>query len=148
MAFVYARTIRFHETDAAGVVYFANVLKLCHEAYEAALGTLGIDLQTFFSATGDVAVPIVHAQADYYQPLFCGDAIAITLIPKQITPHSFEIAYRITPQPNPAAADNTLTKPLAIALTRHVCIKADIRRRHPLTAELIDWIAALEAPND
>jgi len=34
MAFVYGRTIRFQETDAAGVIYFSNVLVLCHEAYD------------------------------------------------------------------------------------------------------------------
>ena len=48
-AFVYTRSIRFHETDAAGVVYFANVLVLCHEAYEASLAAAGIDLGEFFS---------------------------------------------------------------------------------------------------
>lgn len=147
MAFVYARTIRFHETDAAGVVYFANLLTLCHEAYEAALGSLGIDLKSFFSAVGGVAVPIVHAEADYHQPLFCGDAIAITLKPQQLSPHSFEIAYQITAPLGPAGTHDPLAKPLAKALTRHVCIRTDVSRRHPLPLELTDWIAALAAPN-
>ena len=48
MAFLYTRTIRFHETDAAGVVYFANLLTLCHEAYEAALAEAGLDVKSFF----------------------------------------------------------------------------------------------------
>ena len=34
MAFAYYYTVRFQDTDAAGVVYFANVLRICHEAYE------------------------------------------------------------------------------------------------------------------
>ncbi|MGB7087821.1 MAG: thioesterase family protein, partial [Phormidesmis sp.] len=103
MSFVYARVIRFHETDAAGVVYFANLLTLCHEAYEAALAEAGVDLKQFFSSArssgddsnekGGIAVPVVHAEADFYRPLFCGDAIAIILMPTQLTLHSFEIAY-------------------------------------------------------
>ena len=48
MAFTLRRVIRFQETDAAGVVYFANLLALCHEAYEASLAHAGIALKPFF----------------------------------------------------------------------------------------------------
>jgi 1,4-dihydroxy-2-naphthoyl-CoA hydrolase len=58
MAFIYSRTIHFQETDAAGVVYFANLLALCHEAYEASLAEAGVDLRQFFSSGGEVAVPV------------------------------------------------------------------------------------------
>jgi hypothetical protein len=37
MPFSYVRTVRLADTDAAGVVYFARTLSICHEAYEAAL---------------------------------------------------------------------------------------------------------------
>lgn len=154
MAFVYSRVIRFHETDAAGVVYFANVLTLCHEAYEAALGAAGIDLKTFFSAAGGVAVPITHAEVDFARPLFCGDAIAIILTPKTLDAHRFEITYElvyeaaqepssvVNPDSSASTAGSQL-QPLARALTQHVCINTQTRRRHPVTAELVDWIAAL-----
>ncbi|MFS8118916.1 MAG: acyl-CoA thioesterase, partial [Microcoleus sp.] len=45
MSFSYTRTVRFQDTDAAGVVYFANVLAMCHEAYEASLAASGINLK-------------------------------------------------------------------------------------------------------
>ncbi|MGB3295351.1 MAG: thioesterase family protein [Phormidesmis sp.] len=146
MPFVYDRVIRFHETDAAGVVYFARLLVLCHEAYEAALATVNIDLQAFFSEAGGVAVPIVHTEADFYQPLRCGDAIAVILVPKRLSLHSFEITYTISSQPlagNPP--DKTSQKPLAWALTRHVCTNLRSRRRQPLTPDLVDWIEAVNA---
>lgn len=146
MPFVYDRVIRFHETDAAGVVYFARLLTLCHEAYEAALGAADIDLKAFFSAAGGVAVPIVHTEADFYQPLGCGDAIAITLTPKQLSLHSFEITYTISTQHLPPSKHSE--KPLAWALTRHVCTNLHSRRRHPLTPALVDWIEAVNAPTD
>ncbi|MGC1308605.1 MAG: acyl-CoA thioesterase [Phormidesmis sp.] len=138
MAFRYSRVVRFHETDAAGVLYFSNLLTLCHEAYEAAIASAGIDLGQFFSRTGAVAVPIVHAEVDFYQPLICGDKLAITLVPQQLTPYSFEISYKIQAQ----ATDKLAGK----ALTRHVCISVGDRRRHSLTAELLDWIQVINEP--
>lgn len=155
MPFQYCRVIRFHETDAAGVVYFANVLTLCHEAYEASLDAAGFDLGLFFSREGSVAVPIVHTAGDFYQPLGCGDAIALFLVPKQLTPYSFEISYKIYRQDNPSTdwrendwRENGFPtqKAAASALTRHMCINPQTRRRQPLTAELTDWIAALSEP--
>jgi 1,4-dihydroxy-2-naphthoyl-CoA hydrolase len=148
MPFTYLRVIHFHETDAAGVVYFANLLTLCHEAYEAALDAAHIDLKQFFSDAGNVAVPIVHAEADFYQPLFCGDRLAITLTPRQLSHHSFEITYRFSSQTASPASNGELPSPLAQALTRHMCISVSDRRRHPLTATLTDWIESLNESTD
>jgi 1,4-dihydroxy-2-naphthoyl-CoA hydrolase len=66
MPFTYLRTVHFQDTDAAGVVYFANVLAMCHEAYEASLAASGINLKAFFS-NPEVAFPIIHASVDFYR---------------------------------------------------------------------------------
>lgn len=129
MSFQYSRTIRFADTDAAGVVYFARLLSICHEAYEESLRQAAIDVQTFFSR-GAIAVPITHAEADFRRPLMCGDAITIQLIPRQITPDSFEVQYEVLHE----------EKVVAIALTRHVCIDTATRQRHPLTSRLLQWL--------
>jgi 1,4-dihydroxy-2-naphthoyl-CoA hydrolase len=138
MAFTLRRMIRFQETDAAGVVYFANLLALCHEAYEASLANAGIALKPFFSTAENIAVPIVHTSADFYQPMYCGDEIAVTLTPQQLSPHSFEITYVVT------AADSP-ERVLAKALTRHVCISPTARARQPLTLELSRWLKGEQA---
>ena len=49
MSFYYRRIVHFQDTDAAGVVYFVNVLAICHEAYEASLAAFDINLKVFFS---------------------------------------------------------------------------------------------------
>lgn len=63
-AFTYSRRIAFHETDAAGIAYFANYFRLAEEAETHALASL---------ATAEVfrsfAYPRVHAEADYHAPL-------------------------------------------------------------------------------
>lgn len=139
--------VRFKETDAGGVVYFAELLSFCHEAYEDALAKAGIDVRTFFSKEGKaeesplaeeqsqirIAVPIVHTEADFFKPLFCGDRIAISLVPKQLTPHSFEIAYEVFSHSE---------QKIANALTRHVAIRVDCRDCCPLPDYLTTWIAS------
>jgi 1,4-dihydroxy-2-naphthoyl-CoA hydrolase len=76
LSFTYHRTIRFSDTDAAGVVYFAKVLSICHEGYEASLAASGINLHSFFN-NETVAIPIIHASVDFWRPMFCGDSIII-----------------------------------------------------------------------
>lgn len=131
MSFTYHRTIRFSDTDAAGVVYFANVLSICHEAYEASLAASGIHLQSFFNNSA-VAIPIIHASVDLLRPMFCGDSIIILLTPQPLDEHKFEIAYQII-----AAS---LEQPLAKAMTRHVCIAPSTRKKIQLPDELAEWL--------
>jgi 1,4-dihydroxy-2-naphthoyl-CoA hydrolase len=131
MSFTYTRTIYFQDTDAAGVVYFANVLAICHEAYEESLAASSINLKLFFSSQ-DVAIPIVHASIDFIKPLFCGDKILIYLSPKYLTEHSFEIGYNVI-------LDQT-EKLLATAITKHVCIDKLSRSRKELPGEITQWL--------
>ena len=131
MPFIYSRTVHFQETDAAGVVYFANVLMFCHEAYEASLAAAGIELKLFFGKA-PFAVPVVHASVDFRQPMFCGDRISIQLVPQQLDQYQFETAYQVF------LADDRLA---AGAIARHVCIDAVKRTRMPLPETLLHWLA-------
>ena len=129
MPFIYPRTVRFQDTDAAGIVYFANVLAICHEAYEESLATSGINLKLFFS-NPNVAIPIVHASVDFFRPMFCGDKVSIHLSPCQLGNDNFEINYIIM------SADKRLAK----AITRHVCINPVSRSRQELSNEMMLWL--------
>jgi 1,4-dihydroxy-2-naphthoyl-CoA hydrolase len=122
-------TVRFQDTDGAGVVFFANALGFCHAAYEAALVAQGIDLPMFFH-NPTTAVPIVHATVDFRQPMQVGDVISIQLTPQQLKDSEFEIHYQIL------AGDRTL----CTALTRHVSIDPVARIRKPLPPALLAWL--------
>jgi 1,4-dihydroxy-2-naphthoyl-CoA hydrolase len=139
--YVHYRTVRFQDTDAAGVVYFANVLNFCHEAYEASLQAAGINLRHFFQG-GVVAVPIVEAQVKFAQPFYCGDRVRIELQPKQLTPEIFEITYQLwqAPEPSEPQVNDLPLRPAAQASSRHICINAQERRRCPLPPELLAWL--------
>jgi 1,4-dihydroxy-2-naphthoyl-CoA hydrolase len=139
MSYVYQRTIRLQDTDAAGVVYFANLLSICHEAYEASLIAAGIDLRAFFHS--DLAIPIVHAEIDYFQPLFCGETYQITVIPVVLGDQlprprdKFKIQYDLR------QAEQLVGR----ASTVHLCIDAASRSRQPLPPAIEQWLDATES---
>lgn len=133
--FIYHRVIRFQDTDAAGVVYFANLLSMCHEAYEAWLGAIGVNVREFFSGACSgkaMAVPIVHAAADFLQPMYCGETYAIHLTPIQLTDSKFQISYAIFP----THADRSVGQ----AVTIHVCIDPQTRTRISLPIEVLQQL--------
>ena len=130
MVFVYPGQIFFGGTDAAGVLYFANALNICHEAYEASLGQFGIDLQNFF-AGNSVAVPITHASIDYRRPSYCGDQQQIHLRPRLTSETDFSVQYVIF---------NLEQQILSQAKTHHVAISTGDRKRAPLPSMLQQWI--------
>ena len=137
MPFTYLRTVHFQDTDAAGVVYFANVLAMCHEAYEVSLAASGINLKAFFS-NPEVAFPIIHASVDFYRPMFAGDRLMIQLTPKQVTGDELEIAYQVF------LAGELAGRSAAKALTKHVCIDTVSRTRKQLSEDLMQWMRKFE----
>ena len=124
MSFIYEYTIQFRDTDAAGVVYFANILSICHVAYEASLIESGVDLKLFVN-NPEFAIPITHASADFLKPLYCGDRITIELTPRSIDSCRFEITYQLGS---------------ATAITKHVIINPSTRKRQELPLALTNWL--------
>ncbi len=94
------RTVRFGETDAAGVVHFLELLKWCHEAWEESLEKYGIVLQDIFPTTVksklEIALPVVYCEANYFKPLYVGDSIDIELHPEKMNNSSFILRFKFT----------------------------------------------------
>lgn len=126
MSFVYDRVIHFQDTDAAGVVFFANILTICHEAYEAILRQQGIDLKSFFQDP-EYALPIVHAEVSFYQPVFCGEVLRVTVQPEQLGTDKFKLVYYLD-----RGITETGTERVAQGLTVHLCISPQSRQRQAL----------------
>lgn len=134
MPFAYSRTVHFPDTDAAGVVFFARYLSICHEAYEEALAAAGVPLATFFADHG-VVVPVAKSEATYLRPLECGDKLRIDVAPHALSENSYAIDYVIWKL---GAAE----KRAAIIRTEHVCISSKTRERLPLPAPVAAWVNA------
>ena len=93
------RTVRFGETDAAGVVHFLELFRWSHETWEASLEKHGVVLQEIFPTNQintsqlDVSLPVVHCEANYFQPLYVGDTINVELYPEKINESSFLLRF-------------------------------------------------------
>lgn len=125
--FIYQRKIRLRDTDTAGVVYFAHLLSMCHEAYEEYLVSLNINLSSFFREQ-QLAVPIIHSEIDFFKPLYWGDIININLQGKIVNTQIFEIFYEV-------AKENIQ---IAKASTRHICINSNTRNKTNIPSELLN----------
>lgn len=89
--FTYQRRIAFHETDAAGVVYFANFFHLAEEAETHALASLGSVL------THDgYLYPRVHVEADYLAPLRFFDKVSVHCCITKIGSSSMHWKFKIS----------------------------------------------------
>jgi len=129
------RSVRFGDTDAAGLMHFPQLLHWCHEAYEESLERFGIPAAQIFPTPDQqpaVALPIVHCSADFFRPLVCGDPLAIVLEPRRLDPGCFELTYRFS-------SNGT---PVATALTRHLAISSSQRQRRELPEAISRWLEA------
>lgn len=132
MKFNYLRRVYLGDTDAAGVVYFARGLEICHEAYEESLAETGISLKQMIRDK-KIGLPIVHAEIDFLRPLFCGNQLQVSLSSSQVNDSEFAIAYKIS-------LDNNLAQVLVTANTRHVCINPHINQRINLSPTMMEWL--------
>jgi 1,4-dihydroxy-2-naphthoyl-CoA hydrolase len=135
MPFDYEYIVQFRDTDAAGVVYFANIISICHVAYEASLIKSGIDLKSFVD-NSDFAIPLTHVSADFFKPLFCGDRIIIQLTPRSIDNCRFEIEYQILEN----ISTSSHRQIIATAKTQHISIAPATRKRIDLPKLLKNWL--------
>jgi 1,4-dihydroxy-2-naphthoyl-CoA hydrolase len=88
----YSFRVRLHDIDAAGVMFFGHLFRHAHDAYESFMAGLGWPLADLIQ-TG-VRLPLVHAEADYRQPLRHGEEIRVELACEDLGLSSFTIGYR------------------------------------------------------
>ncbi len=129
---IYHRTIRLADTDAAGVVYFAHVLSICHEAYEYALESQGLSLQEWLEKK-EIALPIVHSEIDFFRPLYWGDKLMIELSSQCLTENTFEMTYQLESNRYPHQT-------IVTAKTRHICINSQTRQKITFPPALQKWL--------
>lgn len=110
--------VRMHDTDMAGILYFPRQFRFAHEAFEDLVESIGFSFDHLFRTMPFVFV-IVHAEADYMQPLHVGDKLRVELHVQKIGTTSFTIHYNIF-------RGKELT---GTALTTHVCLDTHTRKK-------------------
>lgn len=74
--FRHPHTIRFGETDCAGIVYYPNFFDVYQQTEEEFWEAIGHPLPQWIEKWG---LPIVHAEADFKRPVRFGDVLNIEL---------------------------------------------------------------------
>ncbi len=123
--FTYTTKIRLHDTDAAGVIFFANQLKIVHSAYEELLEECGWGFRTMLKGK-NYFLPIVHAESDYKTPVFVGDKIVVSVKVGLIGRTSFSLEYALK-------RAKTL---VGTAKTVHVTVRQKTLKKIPLPTAL------------
>lgn len=94
MNFVWSVRVYYEDTDAAGVVYYANYLKFMERARTEWLRALGVE-QTDLVAEHDVVFVVRHVAAKYHQAARFNDALLIESRIQQLTPVRIRFAQSV-----------------------------------------------------
>lgn len=113
---VFPIRIYYEDTDAAGIVYFANYLKFAERARTEFLRQAGID-HTFLRREQDVVFAVHRAEVDYRRPARLDDVLTVHTQLTELTYAKVDALQSI----------RRGSEEIARVMTRVVCLKADGR---------------------
>jgi 1,4-dihydroxy-2-naphthoyl-CoA hydrolase len=82
------------DTDAAGVIYFANQLQIAHEGFENFLDSIDLGVRHMLEKT-DYRIPIVHVESDYKAAIRVGEPLEIRMTVERIGESSFTLLFGV-----------------------------------------------------
>lgn len=135
MAYAAPRRITLRQTDAAGVLFFAEQLALVHEVYEEWLAQAGLPLRRILDERA-FGLPIARAETELLQPLFVDDEVSIALSCARVGETSFTLAHEVS----------RAGRVVGRGATVHVCVDPRAGRPAPLPDALRTALAGLAAP--
>lgn len=117
-------TVRFGDTDPAGLVYYPNIFHYFHIALEEFFAArCGISYQRLI-ADERIGFPTVNTQTEFFVPILYGDELDVEIFVSQIGNSSATFHYSAR-----RASDETLC---ARATQIHVAMNLDTRRPLPI----------------
>ena len=124
--FVYQTSVKLHQTDAAGLLFFGHQFTICHDTYELFMESIRADFATLFRSK-DYQLAIVHAESDFKKRLYVGDRLRVELIVSKVGKSSYTINYRLIDATDGLAGT---------ASTVHVCVDKGNNKSRSLPDEL------------
>ncbi len=125
--------VRLHDTDAAGLLFFARQLYFCHDVYEELLRRIGMPMEELI-AKADFFVPIVHAEAQFLRAVDVGQLLNISVNVAALGISSYTLGYAIYDEHG---------EQVGTGKTVHVTVSRDERKKIRLPAELRSALANL-----
>ena len=115
--YIWQARVYYEDTDAGGVVYYANYLKFLERARTEWLRSLGVEQDELVQAR-NLLFAVRSVNIAYKQPARFNDLLAITVEPHTLRPASISIRQKITQSHDEAVL-------LANADVNVVCLQAD-----------------------
>ena len=91
--FTWTVRVYYEDTDAGGIVFYANYLKFFERARTEWLRAAGVDQQSLIEREG-VAFVVKSASIDYHAPARLDDAITLTLTIEKLGRASIQFAQK------------------------------------------------------
>lgn len=95
--------INFYDCDPAGILFYANIFRVCHSAYEELISSLGLTMD--YWDNDEFVFPIINSSANYLKPLKYGDEVSIAVAVTDLRESSFELSYNCRNQRNELCAN-------------------------------------------
>lgn len=120
--FIARNKVRMHDTDMAGLLYFARQFRFTHDALEDFVESEGFCFDHVIHVE-NFAFVIVHCQANYFKPIKVGDDLEVHVAIDNIGNTSFRVDYQIY------RTDDML---IGSAQTTHVTLNRISRKKLPI----------------
>jgi tol-pal system-associated acyl-CoA thioesterase len=135
--FVWPARVYWEDTDAGGVVYYANYLKFFERARTEWLRALGIEQQRLAEQQRLLFV-VGSAQLRYLASARLDDALLVSVAPQRIGGASLDLLQEVRLGAAPQAAAFAELPLLTTLQVRVACVSADGMRPTRLPSELLD----------
>jgi 1,4-dihydroxy-2-naphthoyl-CoA hydrolase len=123
--------VYFYDADPAGIIFYANLFKYAHVAFEDFLRSL--DTENDFLVGNEYTLPVLHTEADYMKTIAAGEELRIDGYVSQLRNSSFEVSYKLYKDENQLAA---------IAKMVHVCVATEKFVKAELPKDFYDVLKA------
>jgi len=121
--------VNFFDTDAAGVLFFGNLFRLAHSAYEEFISNGKFERDYFLD--NEFAIPIVHTEANYLKPINPSTQLKVELTVDILKDTSFALEYFFIDENH-----NILAK----AKTVHVFVTKKEWKKTPIPADVKSYL--------
>jgi acyl-CoA thioester hydrolase len=126
-AFTWPVRVYYEDTDAGGVVYYANYLRFMERARTEWLRALGFEQDALRERAG-ILFAVRRAAVEYLRPARFNDLLLVGATLTALGRASLQVAHQVTRDGD--------SRPLCTADVRLACLEAESLRPAPIPAEV------------
>lgn len=118
-------TIKFHQADPAGIMFFGHVFTLAHDTYEGFVQACGFQWKDWF-LDHKYLTPIRHTECDFLRPFRAGETYQIEAQVIEFSSSSFVMEYLFTQDSAKGAQKHALVKMVHTCLDQKTFRKTEL----------------------